>query len=284
MKKFMLTLIVVLPIAIVFFVAFTAAAIIKEIQFYNIQFVDIDWNSVGTNGRNPRIAIKRGESFDFFREGLIKVYPAKAEVTDIKFSIANIEENRSAQDILEIDGGKIIAKTNLSDQYKDGILIIMSNKDGTLIKERTTGSEVPYIRIDVQFTQGDPLDFAKYDIDYLVNKSLLNSPWQKAVTIKDDALAISPINMPDPDKEGYINILSAIVVAPKDYKILENFSFSSSDTNIVDIIIDPNNGSFLLDVKDYGQAELTFTITVPNIEDGIRTDTLKIDVFRQPRV
>ena len=310
MKKFMLTLIVILPIAVVFFVAFSAATIIREIQYYNITGVSINWGKIGTNGTAPKITLTRGQEFDFVKEDIITVYPARAKVEDIKFEI--VEGNypsyaQKAQEILQIEGSKITAKTNLSNQFSSGISIRMLNKDNSPIKYQLSNNQgqVPNITIDIKATANPPLDFARLDIDYLLSRyqGLINetapeiykkeieeeNSTQQYVDTDDNTAPKQTMEylVVDLDRYNYtnnennnsirLNLWNGIVVSPSSYRRADNLEFTISDIEVADMQREGNN--IFLDIKKRGEVTIDFLLTVPGLAtNNIETGSIHIIV------
>jgi len=285
----MLTLIVVLPIAVIFFVAFSARTIIIAIQYYKIEGIHISNDYIG-NPLRPSLTLNRGESFDFFADGVIdEVKPIRAKKTDIRIVIVGDEWGR-AGDILDIKEGTITAKTNLTTQYQN-IRLQLLNKDNTTIKDMQ-GKEFPFITVNIKAGEGDPIDVIDFDISWWLSQ--VGNEYNQALSaqiIEDkETLVVRKYGLfktvdrepsqrvwiQDPNEtdkthayddmseedKNRLNLLAGIVVAPAAYRT--SASLESSNESVATIRSD--GARRILEIVGVGMATIKVTIQKEGIQ------------------
>lgn len=132
MKKLILILLTIIPVAIIALTAFSTGAIVREIKEYNISSAEFDYNLFGISYLQKRIYMDKGESIDI--APYITVYPDKSDKFKLIFE-SDFPDIVSVDYVKEGKHEKLLltAQADMDSRVTTGyVVIICKSDDGTI--------------------------------------------------------------------------------------------------------------------------------------------------------
>ena len=128
MKKLILILLTIMPVAIIALTSFSAKEISKEIKEYNIFSAEFDYNGFGISYLQKRIYLNKGESVDL--APYIAVYPKKSDKFKLIFQ-SDFPDIVSVDYVKEGKREKLLlrAHANMIPDITTGYIVIVCKSD-----------------------------------------------------------------------------------------------------------------------------------------------------------
>ena len=256
MKKLILILLVILPVAIIALTAFSAATILAEILYYPVESIEIAYDKIQTSigGVSPTqkyFYMHRRDELDL--KPFITVYPERAKVESLYF---------------ESDNPEIVSVENVVIKVHQNLRISSGTEITIDIRKSQVEEILDTIYIRIVYQEGDPLDYLGFHLDNIAKDASLG----KYCQIVDDKLYVNRDILNDSFAKSNFNLGLALDIGPKritelDYPdVIEKMKGLSWEVGGDDGVMELNPDGFTFTIFGTGQVTVTAKFKLGDIE------------------